>query len=512
MSEAIVQMRGISKSFPGVKAVDDVSVTVNGGEVLSVVGENGAGKSTLMKVLSGVHIPEEGEILYYNSPVSITSPHKANELGISTIFQEFNLCPNLSAMENIALGREPHGRAGLLSYRAMKRRAEELFELLRVDVDPEQRVGVMGVAKQQMVEIAKALGSGGTKILIMDEPTSSLARAEIDNLFRVVRDLRSHGIGIVFISHKLDEVLEVSDRVVVLRDGKLVGEAVVDEGTNQDELIAMMVGKQLGKLFVQRSGAPEDEPALEVEHLSGPPSISDVSFVVNRGEILGLAGLVGAGRTELAMLMMGMVKPTEGTIRVKGRTIVRADPTAAVAAGLAYLPEDRKTLGVVLDMTVRDNLTLGVHSAVKNPAGFMSRAREDTLAQRYMELLRIRAHSPEQRVRTLSGGNQQKTVIGKWLATAPDVIIMDEPTRGIDVGAKSEVHKIIAELADSGVAILMISSELSEVMAVSDRMIVMSEGSLTGEFSAEEASREAIMSAAIGAKEHIVSTEESVRD
>ncbi|MFW6387781.1 MAG: sugar ABC transporter ATP-binding protein [bacterium] len=505
MSGEIVRMEGISKSFPGVKALNNVSISINRGEVLSVVGENGAGKSTLMKILAGVYHPDEGRILYEGTPTDIPTPHRANELGISTIFQEFNLCPNLSAMENIALGREPRGRARFLSFREMKRNAQRLFEWLGIIVDAEQLVRSMGVAKQQMVEIAKALGEGSTKILIMDEPTSSLARAEIDSLFRVVRDLREHGIGIVFISHKLDEVLEVSDRVVVLRDGELVGAASAAEAT-QDSLIGMMVGKQLGKLFVERSQTAKAEPALEVEGLSGPPNIRNVTFTVNRGEILGLAGLVGAGRTEMAMLLMGLTRPTAGTVRISGRSIAKSDPTAAVAHGLAYLPEDRKTLGLVLDMAVRDNITLGVHSAVKNRAGFMSRARETELTRKYMELLRIRAHSVEQRVRTLSGGNQQKTVIGKWLATEPQVIIMDEPTRGIDVGAKAEVHRIIAELADKGVAVLMISSELTEVIAVSDRIIVMSEGRLTGEFAADEATREAIMSAAIGAKERIAST------
>ncbi|MFP4012433.1 MAG: sugar ABC transporter ATP-binding protein, partial [Spirochaetaceae bacterium] len=323
MSGEIVRMEGISKSFPGVKALNDVSISINGGEVLSVVGENGAGKSTLMKILAGVHHPDEGRILYEGTPTDIPTPHRANELGISTIFQEFNLCPNLSAMENIALGREPRGRARFLSFREMKRNAQRLFEWLGVIVDAEQLVRSMGVAKQQMVEIAKALGEGSTKILIMDEPTSSLARAEIDSLFRVVRDLREHGIGIVFISHKLDEVLEVSDRVVVLRDGELVGEASAAEAT-QDSLIGMMVGKQLGKLFVERSQTAKAEPALEVEGLSGPPNIRNVTFTVNRGEILGLAGLVGAGRTEMAMLLMGLTRPTAGTVRVSGRKIAKS--------------------------------------------------------------------------------------------------------------------------------------------------------------------------------------------
>lgn len=495
MSECLLEMRHISKKFPGVQALNRVNFAVRKGEIVSLLGENGAGKSTLMKILTGVLPDFEGTILLEGSEVRFRNTREAFEHGISIVFQEFNLCPNLSAMENLFLGNEVRGRWRFLSYRQMHRRAQDAFENLRIAIDPAALVKDLGVAQQQMIEVAKALAHH-TRILIMDEPTSALADAEIRNLFAIMRDLKSRGISIVFISHKLNEVLEISDRVTCLKDGENSGEIETKSAT-EDALVAMMVGREIAHMYASRRGEPLPEVALEVRSLSGPPMIRGVSFRIRKGEIVGLAGLIGAGRTELARLIIGAEKKTSGTIILNGKEVAIHHPSDAVAKGIAYASEDRKALGLVLPMTVRENTTMSIHPRIRNQWGFISAAKENEISDTYIGRLQIKATSREQVARNLSGGNQQKVVLGKCLAIQPHVMILDEPTRGVDVGAKAEVHKIIADLADEGVAILMISSELPELLHVCDRLLVMHEGRLTADLPRDQADEETLMKAAV---------------
>ena len=495
MAAPLLEMRNISKSFPGVQALKDVSFAVNPGEIVCLLGENGAGKSTLMKILTGVYAADAGSIRLAGQEVRFRNTRDAFARGISIVLQEFNLCPNLSAMENLFLGHEVKGPFGLLSYRRMREKAEAAFRSLRLEIRPETLVKELGVAQQQMIEVAKAL-SHNTRILIMDEPTSALADKEIAGLFAIMRELKGRGISIVFISHKLNEVLQISDRVVCLKDGESSGE-VQTRATSVDGLVLMMVGRELDHLYGRRKGRPSGEVVLEVRNLSGPPLIRNVSFKLSKGEIVGLAGLIGAGRTELARLLIGAEKKTAGAIFSAGAELRIEHPAHAVAQGIGYASEDRKQLGLVLPMTVRENTTLAVHRRILNCLGFISANKENEIADRYIGKLQIKVSSREQVTRNLSGGNQQKVVLAKWLAIQPRVLILDEPTRGIDVGAKAEVHKIIAELADEGVAILLISSELPEILHVSDRVLVMHEGRLTADLPRAEATEEAIMKAAV---------------
>ena len=488
-------MRGISKAFPGVQALHKVDFCVRKGEILCLLGENGAGKSTLMKILSGVYQPDEGSIRFEGCPVQFKHTHEAFALGISIVFQEFNLCPNLSAMENLFLGNEVRGRWGFLSRREMRKRAEEAFRNLRTEMDPEALVRNLGVAQQQMIEVAKAL-SHHTKILVMDEPTSALADKEIRNLFQLMRELRNKGISIVFISHKLNEVLQITDRVVCLKDGRNSGEIATREAS-EDKLVSMMVGRELDRMYTRRKGAPGEAVVLEARELSLPPKVNRVSFQLRKGEILGVAGLIGAGRTELARVIIGADRKNSGTILLDGRPVEIDHPRVAVEYGLAYASEDRKRLGLVLPMTVRENTTMSIHRSIVNRIGLISAARENAVADNFIGKLRIKVSDREQVTRNLSGGNQQKVVLSKWLAIKPRVLILDEPTRGIDVGAKAEVHKIIADLADEGVAILLISSELPEILHVADRVLVMHEGRITANFLRSEATEEAVMKAAL---------------
>jgi ABC-type sugar transport system ATPase subunit len=495
-AEALLEMKGIAKGFPGVQALKGVDFCVRKGEILCLLGENGAGKSTLMKILAGVQQPDTGTIRFDGRDLRLSSTREAAEQGISIVFQEFNLCSNLTAVENLFLGHEISGWGGLLSHRQMRERAREAFARLRMDIPLDALVKDLGVAQQQMIEVAKAL-SHRTRILIMDEPTSALADKEIDNLFNLMRELKGQGISIVFISHKLNEVLSITDRVVCLKDGANSGEIETATATEQ-KLVSMMVGRELDRLYSQRKGSPSSRVVLDVQNLSGPPMIRNVSFQVREGEIVGLAGLIGAGRTEVARLLMGADQKTAGTVQLDGRDVRIRHPADAVALGMGYASEDRKRLGLVLPMTVRENLTMSVHDRIQNRFGLISPAKEAEVTSHYIDRLRIKVSTPEQVVRNLSGGNQQKVVLGKWLAIRPKLLILDEPTRGIDVGAKAEVHKIIAELADAGVAILMISSELPEVLHVSDRILVLHEGRLTANLTRQEASEETIMRAAVG--------------
>lgn len=496
MEPLLVEMKGITKQFPGVLALNNVDFTVRKGEILGLIGENGAGKSTLMKILTGVYSPDAGEILYKGAPLVLKNTGDAYRHGISIIFQEFNLCPNLSAMENIFLGKELTSKGtGLFSYRKTREEARKFFRRLKFDIDPDIEVRKLGVAEQQMIEIAKAL-SYDTQLLIMDEPTSSLSLSEVENLFDIVRDLKTQGISVVFISHKLDEMLEITDRIAVLRDGANAGELPTIEAT-KERLISLMVGRELNHFFTQRKAALGQEVIFEVRHLSGPPNTKDVSFQLHRGEILGLAGLMGAGRTELARLLIGAEKKTTGTTILKNQEVHIDSPVTAVGCGIAYLPEDRKNLALILPMTTQENLSMSIHKQIKRLFNFIDRKREVAICHQYVDRLQIKISSLKQVVKNLSGGNQQKVVIGKWLATNPVVLILDEPTRGIDVGAKAEVHRIITELADEGVSILLISSELPEILHISDRILVMRDGRITTNLDRKEADQETIMKAAV---------------
>jgi len=495
MGKPFFDLEGIHKSFGGVHALRGVDLIIGESEIVGLLGENGAGKSTLMKVLAGVHMPDSGEIRCRGEPTRFHGTVDAHNLGISTIYQEFNLCPNLSTVENLFLGNE-RKRSGLfVDYRKQRELARELIAAFNVEIDTDLPVGELGVAQQQLVEIAKSLSFDPT-LLIMDEPTASLSERETDNLFAIMRDLKARGISIVFISHKLEEALEITDRIVVLRDGMNAGE-IATGNADKESLISMMVGRVLDKLYTERREQPGEACVLEAENITGPPNCRGVSFSLRAGEILGFAGLVGAGRTELTRLLIGAEKRTGGTIRMSGKEVRIDTPVDAVRNGIAYVPEDRKNLGLILEMSIRENMTMGIHRDVSSSAGFISRAKEVAVTDKAIRDLQIKVDTREQKAMNLSGGNQQKVVIGKWLATKPRVLILDEPTRGIDVGAKAEVHRIISELADAGVGILLISSEMPEILALSDRVLVMHDGTLTAEMARDDATQEAIMRAAV---------------
>lgn len=497
----ILQAKGITKRFPGVVALEDVCLDIYAGQVNAIVGENGAGKSTLMKILSGVYQEYEGEVLLNGQPVLFNGPSDAQEHGIAIIHQELNLIPYLSVQESIFLGREPLNRFGLIDYRRMQSEAQALLRNLRLDVDPKTLVSELRVGQQQVVEIAKAL-SLDARVLIMDEPTSAISEQEIDVLFDLIESLKKDGVAIVYISHKLDELFRIADRVTVLRDGRLVESATMT-GLTQDDLIRKMVGRSMQNFFVKEDIQINGE-VLRVERVSlfhpeRPDDflVHDASFHVNKGEIVGIFGLMGAGRTELLETIFGL-HPTksEGTIYVNGRKVTISSTADAIEAGIAYVPEDRKEGGLVLNMSVAQSISLANIERVEQH-GFISGRLERELAESYIGKLAIKTPSSQQVVEYLSGGNQQKVVIAKWLATDPNVLLLDEPTRGIDIGAKSEIYKLINELAKAGMGIVLVSSELPEIMAISDRILVMSEGELTGEFLPDEWSEEKLLKAAI---------------
>jgi ABC-type sugar transport system ATPase subunit len=496
MESTLLEMRGISKAFPGVRALEQVSFSVKPGEVVGLLGENGAGKSTLMKILSGVYRADAGEIAWQGRTVAFSTIREAQEAGVTIIFQELNNCPNLTPLDNLFLGRELHRpHSPFLDYPAMRRKALELFAYLGIQIDLDVELSRLSTAVQQMIEIAKALLTN-VKLLVMDEPTSSLTERETAKLFMVIRELKSRGISVIFISHKLTEVFEITDRIVVLRDGQNAGELDSHTAT-MEELIARMVGRELGALYARRTRAVGSEEVLRVEGLSGPPHVQDVTFTLRKGEILGLAGLIGAGRTETARLLIGAARKTRGSIRLSGQEVRIRSPADAVAKGIAYVPEDRKMQALILPMTVRENLTMSIHRMLLWLRAFINQRKENAVTDSYVASLSIKISSREQVVNNLSGGNQQKVVIAKWLATKPRILILDEPTRGIDVHAKAEVHRIISELAEGGVSILLISSELPEVVSLSDRVLVMHEGRVKALLERNQVSQENIMSAAL---------------
>lgn len=490
---AALTMTGISKSFPGVNALTDVNLTVHAGQIHAIVGENGAGKSTLMKVLAGVYQPDGGAIEIDGSVTVLSTPLDAQRLGIRMVYQELNLVPDLSVAENISLGQMKH-RFGFLDKKSMMAAAEKVLAELDARIDARELVGNLTVSQQQLIEIAKAY-LAEPRIIVLDEPTSSLSEHESQVLFSVVRRMRDKGIAVIYISHRLREVLYIADHVTVLRDGRQIDSRPV-AGLTPHDMIRLMVGRELTDVFPKRIVEIGDV-VLEVAGLTREGVFSDISLQVRSGEIVGLAGLVGSGRTEVARVLFGLDKKDSGTVTVGGKDVSIRRPRDGVANGIAYVPEDRKADGIVPDLSIKDNITLPILGKLQT-AGIIRAGEEQELAADYIERLGVSPADPNRRIDTLSGGNQQKAVLGKWLATKPTVLILDEPTRGVDVGAKADIHTIIGELAAQGVAILMISSELPEVLAVSDRIYVLHEGTMTAEFARAEATEENVMSAATG--------------
>ncbi|MCA9928455.1 MAG: sugar ABC transporter ATP-binding protein [Anaerolineales bacterium] len=491
----LLSMRGISKAFPGVQALDGVDFELNAGEVMALVGENGAGKSTLIKTLAGAHTADSGEIFINGRLAEITNPRQAQALGVAVIYQELELAEQLSVAENIFVGREFHTRTGLIDFSEMYRQAQALLDELRIDVDPRVEVRRLSIAHKQMVEIARAL-STDANILVMDEPTSSLPTTsvhlenEVEVLLRLIERLRQRGKAVVYISHRMDEIFRISDRITVLRDGRLIGVQKAAE-TNPDQIVSMMVGRDLEDLYGHRGEIKIGEPVLELRNLNG------VSLQVRSGEILGLSGLIGAGRTELALTLFGSGIKHSGELFVEGKLVNITSPQGAIAAGLGYVPEDRKSKGLFLEKPVRQNISAAITDKISKN-GFIQRDQERDVAKNFIKKLGIRTPSMEQHARNLSGGNQQKVVLAKWMAVQPKVLILDEPTRGVDVGAKAEIYALMHEMVKQGMAIIMISSELPEVLALSDRIVVMREGKYAGELDGRIANEEKIMALATG--------------
>ena len=493
----VLRMEQISKRFPGVQALDNVTFQVARGEIHALVGENGAGKSTLMKILTGAIPRDSGQIILRGQQVEIDSPGRAQQLGISMIHQELALIPYLNVGQNIYLGREPGGPLpGLINWPQLYSQAREQLARLNMDLVPLTPVIDLPIAQQQMVEVAKAL-SFNANIIVMDEPTSALTERETETLFEVMRTLRAQGVTIIFISHRLEEVFEIADRVTVLRDGHLIGVAPIGE-VSMDDVVRMMVGRELGEMYPKQE-VPRQDVVLRVQGLTRGNDLRDVSLELHRGEILGIAGLVGAGRTPLARALFGIDPVERGEIWVDGQPARINSPHTAIRLGLGFVPEDRKEQGLFLGMAVRENITIGILDRFST-LGFPRFRELDRLAERYVRQLDIRTPGLRQRTRNLSGGNQQKVVIARWLTLHPKVLILDEPTRGIDVGAKAEIHALMNRLAGEGVGIIMISSELPEILGISDRVLVMRQGQIVGEFSRAEATQDAIMLCAAGGK------------
>ena len=491
----LLECKGIGKSFPGVRALGGVNLSLDKGQVLSLIGENGAGKSTLMKILAGVQPPDEGEILLDGKKVEIESTRAALNLGISLIHQELNLATNLSVGANVFLGREPL-RGGLIDKSTIRKESARFLEMVGLDVSPDTLVGDLTIGRQQMVEIAKAL-SVNARVLIMDEPTSSLSQAEAENLFVVIKDLRARGVSVIYISHRLGEVKELSDHVTVMRDGENAGELSREEVTHE-AMVRLMVGRDLSEYY-ERKEREKGDLALEVKKLRTPVHPQhELTFSVASGEIVGVAGLVGAGRTEMLETLFGVTPALGGSIQVSGADLELDSPISAIAAGIALAPEDRKQQGLVIDMTVRENLSLAALRRDQKKAGFLDFAKEKKISEKMIEAMRVKTPNDNQIIRYLSGGNQQKVVLGKWLAMKPKILLLDEPTRGIDVGAKSEIYALMEELAESGVAILYVSSEMEEILGMADRALVMHEGRISGELTREELTEENIMHLATG--------------
>lgn len=493
MGETILRMEGIDKSFTGVHALKGVDFDLQKGEVHALMGENGAGKSTLMKILTGIYSKDSGTITYEGKEVEFKTPKEAQDAGIAIVHQELNMMNHLTVAQNIFIGREVmNGK--IINDKKMCDDAAALFKKLNIEIDPTAVMGDLTVGKQQMCEIAKAI-SREVKLIVFDEPTAALTDTEIEELFKIIRDLREKGLGIIYISHRMDEIKVITDRVTVMRDGEYVGTLITKDCTKED-IINMMVGRVIYEEPKQKSMVPKDAPVvLSVRHLNAGKMVRDVSFDLRKGEILGFAGLMGAGRTETARAIFGADQIESGEIYMNGNRVEIKSPRDAVAAGIGYLSEDRKRYGIILDKTITENSTMATMEEYQNGM-FIDKKKERQATEKYVEKLKTKTPTVDTAVGNLSGGNQQKVVIAKWLVRDCEVLIFDEPTRGIDVGAKSEIYHLMNELAGQGKSIIMISSELPEVLRMSDRILVMCEGRVTGEIPIEEASQEKIMTAA----------------
>jgi ribose transport system ATP-binding protein len=493
MGDVILTMKDIDKSFPGVHALDHVNFEVKRGEVHALMGENGAGKSTLMKVLTGIYTKDSGTITYEGKEVEFHGTREAQDAGVVIVHQELNMLGHLTVAQNIFIGREFKKGIGI-DDKKMNEEAAKLFERLHIDIDPTETMSNLTVGKQQMCEIAKAI-SHDAKVIIFDEPSAALTEAEIDELFKIIRDLREQNLAIVYISHRMDEIKVITDRVTVMRDGGYVGTLITKDCT-KDDIINMMVGRVIYEEPKTHSMVPKDAPVvLKVEHLNAGKMVQDVSFELHKGEILGFSGLMGAGRTETARAIFGADPVQSGDIYVHGNKVDIKSPEDAVKNGIGYLSEDRKRFGIVVQKTIAENTTMATLEKFTKGL-FINKKAEREVAQKYVDSLATKTPSVDQLVVNLSGGNQQKVVIAKWLARDCDVLIFDEPTRGIDVGAKNEIYKLMNKLAEEGKAIIMISSEMTEILRMSDRIVVMCEGKMTGEIGIEEASQEKIMNMA----------------
>ncbi|QTL96737.1 ATP-binding cassette domain-containing protein [Iocasia frigidifontis] len=491
MGDILVKMKDIDKSFPGVKALDNCQFELLAGEVHALVGENGAGKSTLMKVLTGVHNKDKGKIFYKGKEVEINTPGTAQELGISIIYQEFNLMPHLTVAENVFIGREPRKGSFILDKKEINKRTSELLEMLNIELDPETKVMDLTVAKQQMVEIIKAL-SYNSEVLIMDEPTAALTDSEIEELFVIIKKLRDDGVGIVYISHRFEELKEISDRITVMRDGCYIDTVNTPE-IEIDKIIKMMVGREIYESSSKKIYDKNQDIVLEVKNLNRAGVLKDINFSLKKGEILGFAGLMGAGRTEVARAIFGADPFDSGEIYVKGKKVNITSPVDAVNYGIGYLSEDRKRYGLALGLDLATNIVLTNYKNYLGKLGWVKGNKIKESGYRLINKLKIKTPGIKQKAKNLSGGNQQKVVIAKWLDCDSDILIFDEPTRGIDVGAKSEIYKLLNDLVEGGKSIIMISSELPEILRMSHRIVVMCEGKITGKLDAEKASQESIM-------------------
>ena len=495
MSEPILELRNVAKRFGGVTALGGVSLAFRPGEVHALVGENGAGKSTLIKILSGVHHADDGEVLLDGRPVRLHNPHHAHGLGISVIHQEFNLFPALSVAENVFAGEAyPRTAWGGIDWAEVRQRVQDAIDALGVRIDLRRPVQGLSAARMQELTIARALLSD-CRVLLLDEPTAALPEEDTHKLFDIVARLKAKGVALVFISHHLDEVFHLADTISVLRDGRLVKTLPAKE-TNPHEVVSLMVGRELEALTAYEA-RDRGTPILEARNLTRAGTFKDISFTLHRGEVVGLAGLVGAGRTEVGLGLFGILPPDSGSVLLDGQPVAIRRPAEAIRRGLAYVSEDRQNLGVILDFPIRENIGLSILPRLST-AGFLRRGDEAGIATEYSARLRVKAPGIGTRVGNLSGGNQQKVLLGKWLATDPRVLILDEPTRGIDVGAKAEIHKLVFQLAKEGLAILLISSDLPEVLSMSDRVLVMREGAIAAQLPRAEATQERVMRIATG--------------